>query len=55
MALDGSSVLQFLPRTESVISAEIKTAMFYNASHPLILPLELSHNAIKNKFQYDLP
>ena len=45
MALDGFSTLQFVQPTPKV-SAEIKTTIFYMAFCPLILRLQLSHNAI---------
>ena len=52
MAVDGLSVMQFvLPAP--IILAEIKTTIFYKVFSPLILQLELSHNTILNKFQYD--
>ena len=47
------SALQFVPPAPKVL-AEIKTKIFYMAFWSLILRLELSHNAILNKFQYDL-
>ena len=52
MALNGFSVLLFVPSAPEVL-AEIKRTI-YTAFCPLILRLELSHNAIKNKVYYDL-
>ena len=53
MALDDFGALQFvLPAPEA--SAEIQTTIFYNDFCPLIFRLELSYNAIWNKFHNDL-
>ena len=54
IALDGFTVvlcsLYRLPRKYQ----QKKITISYNAFYHLILRLELSHNAIYNKFQYDL-
>ena len=52
MALNSFSVLQFVPLALKVF-AEMKRTI-YTAFYPLILRLELSHSAIKNKVYYDL-
>ena len=52
MALNGFSVLLFVPPSPEVL-AELKRAI-YTAFCPLIIRLELSHNAIENKAHYDL-
>ena len=52
MALNGVSVLLFVPAASEVL-AEIKKNYVHYAS-PLIIRLELSLNAIENKVYYDL-
>ena len=56
MALNGFSVLQFVP-TASQVLAEIKRYIYnstaYTAFCPPILRLQLSQNAIKNKIYND--
>ena len=46
MALDGFSVLLFVPPAPEVLAEIYKKKLFYSAFWPLILRLELSHNAI---------
>ena len=52
MVLNGSSVLLFVP-TASQVLVEIERT-YYPSFCPLILRLELSPSAIKNKVYYDL-